>query len=85
MQGLTSVGSQLCNTFVGSLNLLLKACKAFPSEFVERAGEMKRKKERMREIGAIREIANVKWEIRRKKISKVFMNIKSRPKREIEK
>lgn len=44
---------------------------------------MKRKKERMRETGAIREIANVKWEIRRKKISKVFMNIKSRPKREI--
>lgn len=41
---------------------------------------MKRKKERMRETGAIREIANVKWEIRRKKISKVFMNIKSRPK-----
>lgn len=30
VQGLTRVGSQLCRTLVASLNLLLKACKAFP-------------------------------------------------------
>lgn len=30
VQGLTRVGSQLCNTFVGSKSLLLKACNAFP-------------------------------------------------------
>jgi len=32
------------------LNLLLKACKAFPSEFVDKAGERKKRKEREKEI-----------------------------------
>lgn len=31
VQGLTRVGSQLCNTLVGSDSLLLKECKAFPA------------------------------------------------------
>jgi len=32
VQGLTSVGSQLCNTLLGSESLLLKACRAFPTQ-----------------------------------------------------
>lgn len=58
MQGLTRVGSQLCRTLVASLSLLLKACKAFPSEFVEKAGEIhnrKVSKEDTMERGAIGE------------------------------
>lgn len=58
MQGLTRVGSQLCNTLVGSESLLLNACKAFPSELVEKAGERRREKERekKREKGDIFEM-----------------------------
>lgn len=48
------------------MNLLLKACKAFPSEFVDKAGERKKRKEREKEIrergeAILRERSKRKW------------------------